>query len=342
MEADSTTITIHDLMCNEDEDCLFERSNGLMKVLILGLKLTEEYVEMLIGREAGTGDGDVGFKGFGFDSDPSDGCLEKSSNWDVAAHLDAVNWMSNVRALFGFQFSTVYLAMTYFDQFISVRPIDNGKHWAIRLISIACLSVAAKMEEFHVPVLSDYPSGDYMFENSAIQRVELSVLSTLEWKMAPVMPFVYFGYFSDKLCVDCESKPKNQLFVKATQLVMDMLLQGTNLMSCRPSSIAAAAILVALDFQLTDKALEAKLGLIQLSRPLKNEEVLSLYSVMEEMETKKCKTPELDILPSWSLRRSPAVDEKFVSPTLNGGTKRRLFDNDNDKDNEISSKKMVQ
>ncbi|KAL9660044.1 hypothetical protein QQ045_024854 [Rhodiola kirilowii] len=342
MDGGSTPISTAGLMCYEGEGCLLERSNGVDEILNFGAEIDEEYVEMLIEREAGD---DVGFKGLGFDSDPSDGCLEKSSNWIRDARLDAVKWMLNVRALFGFQFSTVYLAMTYFDQFISQQSIDNGKYWAVRLLSVSCLSVAAKMEEEQkVPALSDYPLGDFMFDKCVIQKMEVLVLSILEWKMASVTPFAYFSYFIDKFCGDSvSSKLKDQYMIKATQCVMDMM-QEMNLMSRRPSSLAAAAILAALDLQLNEKALGVKLEVIRSSRSLNNEEILSLFSFLHETEKKKCKTPVVDILsnPSSSRGCSLAVDDKSVSATSIIGTKRLLSYNSNDKDHESSSKKTHQ
>uniref|UniRef100_A0A7N0T5H1 Cyclin-like domain-containing protein n=1 Tax=Kalanchoe fedtschenkoi TaxID=63787 RepID=A0A7N0T5H1_KALFE len=339
-DGSATPVSVSGLMCDEDEAYLAERSNGVGERLSFS-GVDEEYVEMLIESEVEDDDDDVGFKGFiGFDADLSD---VKSSNWAAAARLDAVTWILNVRAVFGFQFSTVYLAMTYFDHFTSHQSIDNGKYWAVKLLSVACVSVAAKMEEVTVPVLSDYPLGEFMFEKNVIQRMELLVLSALEWKMARITPFMYFSYFSDKFCGNSESRPKDQPVVKATQLTMDTLRE-MNLVSRRPSSIAAAAILAALDIHLDEKALELKLGLLPSSRSLKNEEICSLYRLMQEMEKRKCKTPGLDIFPSWpwSQRLSPAADDKSASPTPNTGTKRRLSYNDDDKDQKSSSKKTSQ
>uniref|UniRef100_A0A7N0ZVD1 Cyclin-like domain-containing protein n=1 Tax=Kalanchoe fedtschenkoi TaxID=63787 RepID=A0A7N0ZVD1_KALFE len=325
-------IPVSGMMHDEGEARSVEGSNGVGERLSL---FDEEDVEMLIEREADDRDG-VGFKGcVGFDSELSD---VKSFNWVAVARLDALNWILNVRALFGFQFSTVYLAMTYFDQFISRQSIEDGKYWAVRLLSVACISVAAKMEELKVPVLSDYPVGEFVLEKSVIQRMELLVLSRLEWKMARITPFVYFGYYIGKFSGDSESGLKDQLMIKATQLVMNTL-QEMNLMTQRPSTIAAAAILAALDIKLTEKALELKLGLVTSSRSLRNDEILSFYRFMQEIEKRRCKTPELDILSGWPHRLSPAPDDKSFSNNPNAGSKRRLSYTDNDKDHESLSKR---
>ncbi|KAL4275973.1 hypothetical protein AHAS_Ahas20G0160700 [Arachis hypogaea] len=56
--------------------------------------------------------------------------------------------------------------------------------------SVTCISLAAKVEETQVPLLLDLQVEDakYVFESKTIQRMELLILSTLNWKMHPVTP----------------------------------------------------------------------------------------------------------------------------------------------------------
>lgn len=77
--------------------------------------------------------------------------------------------------------------------------MQESKPWAIQLLSVACLSIAAKMEEQSVPLLSEYPI-EYRFENKVIKNMELLILSTLEWKMGLPTPFAYLHYFFTKFC----------------------------------------------------------------------------------------------------------------------------------------------
>lgn len=90
--------------------------------------------------------------------------------------------------------------------------------WAIRLLSVACLSLAAKMEECRVPALSEFAVDDYVFEDKVIQRMELLVLSTLEWKMSSVTPFAYLHFFILKFCGE-EARLK-ELVSKAVELIL--------------------------------------------------------------------------------------------------------------------------
>lgn len=63
---------------------------------------------------------------------------------------------------------------------------------------MACLSLAAKMEECKVPLLEDFPMEDYYFEGKVIQRMEVLVLNSLEWEMNLITPFHFLHYFISK------------------------------------------------------------------------------------------------------------------------------------------------
>lgn len=74
--------------------------------------------------------------------------------------------------------------------------------WAARLLAVACMSVAAKMEEYRAPALPEFRAGDddeYDFSSVSIRRMELLVLSTLEWRMGGVTPFDYFPCLASML-----------------------------------------------------------------------------------------------------------------------------------------------
>ncbi|XP_072992625.1 cyclin-D5-3-like [Typha latifolia] len=214
--------------------------------------------------------------------------LSKESTFEIKHHdrsarSDAVRWILRSNASFGFGFKTAYVAVAYFDRFFAHRVIDRGKSWAIHLLSIACLSIATKMEECHVPVLSEFWHEEYEFRCKDIRRMELLVLSTLEWRMSMVTPFSYLSYFASKFVyTDLVSKAAG--FIFATIKVM-------NLVEHRPSTVAAAAILAAIDERLTQDTVESKLFVISLSGPLDTEHVFSCYTVMvQEAQKEKLKS----------------------------------------------------
>lgn len=81
--------------------------------------------------------------------------------------------------------------------------------WAIKLLSVACLSLAAKMEEVKVPALSEFQTEEYKFASNVILRMELLVLTTLDWRMGSITPFAFLRYFIVNFYKD--SPPSNNV-----------------------------------------------------------------------------------------------------------------------------------
>lgn len=85
---------------------------------------------------------------FVFDEINSDLSLKMARN-------EAISWMLKVVEYYGFNPSTAVLAVNYFDRFIASRCFQKEKPWMSQLAAVACLSVAAKVEETQVPLLLD-------------------------------------------------------------------------------------------------------------------------------------------------------------------------------------------
>jgi cyclin D3 len=75
---------------------------------------------------------------------------------------EAVEWMLKVNACYSFSALTAVLAVNYLDRFLLAgfrgdrARGERTKPWMIQLASVACLSLAAKVEETHVPLLLDF------------------------------------------------------------------------------------------------------------------------------------------------------------------------------------------
>ncbi|KAF4377601.1 hypothetical protein CsatB_005029 [Cannabis sativa] len=119
----------------------------------------------------------------------------------MAARKEAVHWFFTVKAHYGFSALTVVLAVNYFDRFTSGFKFQKDKPWMSQLTAVACLSLAAKVEETDVPLLLDLQVEEsrFLFEAKTIQRMELLVLSTLKWKMHPVTPISFFSHIVRRL-----------------------------------------------------------------------------------------------------------------------------------------------
>lgn len=68
---------------------------------------------------------------------------------------EAVKWIAKVIAHYGFNANTAVLAVNYYDRFVTSSSFQKEKPWMSQLAAVACLSIAAKVEETQVPLLLD-------------------------------------------------------------------------------------------------------------------------------------------------------------------------------------------
>ncbi|GLT68792.1 hypothetical protein SLA2020_409940 [Shorea laevis] len=278
----------------------------------------EEYIELLLQKERN-------FGSFGYGSFESSGyCLTNSKPWMKCARLDAIEWIFNTRAYFGFQIHTAYLSVTYFDRFLSKRPIDEREFWVFPLLSVACLSLAAKMEESKVPPLSEFPINKYNVDNRVIQKMELLVSTALGWKLSSITPFAFLHYFIGKVCGDYKTK---ELVSGAVKLIV-AIIKEISFLDHRPSVVAAAAVLAAFDGGLTQKAMELKMDFISTWGSLENENMYSCYNMMQEIEEGSSRTPKNSISSDLSSESTDAHENP--SAFSKARTKRKLTFSDSE------------
>ena len=80
----------------------------------------------------------------------------ESNPFMAGARREAVEWMVRVNAHYSFSALTAVQAVNYFDRFLYGFDFQGDKPWMTQLAAVACLSVAAKMEETQVPLLLDF------------------------------------------------------------------------------------------------------------------------------------------------------------------------------------------
>lgn len=87
----------------------------------------------------------------------------------------------------------------------------------MQLLSVACVSVAAKMEETHVPSLLDLQILDqrYVFDPHTVGRMELLLMTALGWRMRAITPFDFLPH----LVPSCPSA----LLSRAADLILSSL-----------------------------------------------------------------------------------------------------------------------
>ncbi|KAL9262324.1 Cyclin-D3-1-like protein [Drosera capensis] len=174
--------------------------------------------------------------------------LDDDEQCDVGlARKEAVEWMLRVNGHHRFSTLTAILAINYLDRFLSsIRFQKDNKSWMIQLAAVTCVSLAAKVEEAHVPILLhlQVPGTKYMFDAKTIQKMELLVLSSLEWKMHPVTPLSYLEHiirrFGFKSHIQAE-------FLRRCERLLLCLVSDSRFVGYPPSVLATATMLHIID-----------------------------------------------------------------------------------------------
>ncbi|KAL3834250.1 hypothetical protein ACJIZ3_008986 [Penstemon smallii] len=258
------------LTCKEDESNNNEKNENFK---FCSSDPDSEYVEMLMEKETDS------------PSNVNNSVFKNDGSWLKRTRLDVIKWILDTRARFEFHFRTAYLSLIYFDRYFSRKPINDGELWIVQIISVACLSLATKMEESQVPKLSEYRVNGCEFEGYLVQRTELLVLKTLEWKMSWITPSDFLNYFINKFC--CEVRHKE--LVNTANVLIFALMEDLILVDQWPSFISAAAVLAAYNCHLTKKLLEIKLNAMSSWGFLEKEHTSVCYNLFQSFVKKKFK-----------------------------------------------------
>ncbi|XWS29779.1 hypothetical protein CRYUN_Cryun24cG0059600 [Craigia yunnanensis] len=205
----------------------------------------------------------------------------------VLARKDALEWIFKVKAHYGFNALTIVLAANYFDRFISSLTFQKDKPWMGQLVAVACLSLAAKVEETQVPLLLDFQveESKYVFDSKTIQRMELLVLSTLQWRMNPVTPISFFDLITRRLGLRTYLHWE---FLRRCESLLLFLIADSRFMLYIPSILATATMLHVIKEVEPFHFLEYQKQLIEVLKTCEDK-VNACYKLILELLESHCK-----------------------------------------------------
>ncbi|KAG2661722.1 hypothetical protein PVAP13_1KG265098 [Panicum virgatum] len=121
----------------------------------------------------------------------------------------------------------------------------EGKPWMPQLLTVACLSLAMKIEETFAPLPLDLQvvESKFAFEGRTIKRMELLVFSTLNWRIHAVTACSFIEYFLHKL--SDLGAPSLLARSRSADLILSTAKDAEFVMF-RPSEIAASVALAAI------------------------------------------------------------------------------------------------
>ncbi|KAL1218654.1 Cyclin-D2-1 [Cardamine amara subsp. amara] len=163
-----------------------------------------------------------------------------SGDLDLRVRNQALDWILKVCAHYHFGHLCISLSMNYLDRFLTSYELPKDKAWAVQLLAVSCLSLAAKMEETDLPQTVDLQVEDpkFVFEAKTIKRMELLVLHTLNWRLQALTPFSFIDYFINKI----SGFVSDNLIYRSSRFILNTV-KAIEFLDFRPSEIAAAAAL---------------------------------------------------------------------------------------------------
>ncbi|KAL2477383.1 Cyclin-D4-1 [Forsythia ovata] len=201
---------------------------------------------------------------------------------DLTSRQDSINWIFKVHAHYQFKPVTAYLSVNYIERFLSSHSLPESG-WPFQLLSVACLSLAAKMEEPYVPLLLELQILEprFVFDPKIIQKMELRVMATLKWRLHSVTPFDYLHYFISKLSPPgSELDPYTHILSTSSDLIVNTT-RAIDFLGFPPSVIAAAAVITAAG-ESVDSATDT------FHKRTNKESVRSCHQLMEEYLVDTC------------------------------------------------------
>ncbi|XP_022777376.1 putative cyclin-D6-1 [Durio zibethinus] len=229
----------------------------------------------------------------------------KTSDFYVSFRQEAISLILQVVLVGQAQYScnldpyTPYLAINYMDRFISGQQMPQGSPWVLRLLVIACISLAAKMKEIHFSSSNFQREGGFIFDAPVIQRMELLILDSLNWRMRSITPFSFIYFFISLF--ELKDPPLTQALKDRATDIIFQARNEINLLEFKPSIIAASALLLASHelFPLQFPSFETSI----LSYEYVNKEnLLKCFNAMQEMVINEMSESIVDTVSSSSIR----------------------------------------
>ncbi|KAI4314282.1 hypothetical protein L6164_027207 [Bauhinia variegata] len=229
----------------------------------------------------------------------------QSHSLDASAREESVAWILKVHAYYGFQPLTAYLSVNYMDRFLESRQLPHTNGWPLQLLSVACLSLAAKMEEPLVPSLLDLQveGAKYIFEPRTIRRMEFLVLGVLDWRLRSVTPFSFLDFFACKL--DSTGTFSRFLISRATKIILSNI-QEASFLAYWPSCIAAAAMLCAAN-EIPNWSFVKPEHAESWCEGLRKEKIIGCYELMQELVIDNNRKKAHKVLPQLRVTTLPRI-----------------------------------
>ncbi|KAM7262027.1 hypothetical protein ACFE04_021104 [Oxalis oulophora] len=196
-----------------------------------------------------------------------------------------LNLIVRAYAYLGFGALSFCLSVNYLDRFLSMTELPDKDHsWTVKILALACISIGTKVaESFEVPSLihlqveEEWKIGEeikLVFTSGSMKRMELLLLSRLDWKMQVITPYSFIDYFLTK--INGGRYPSFFSIERSNHIIVNTF-KAIDMLQFKPSEIAAAvAIYVSTELNVISDFSEA----VEFSVKVNMEKVLTCIELI--------------------------------------------------------------
>jgi len=224
---------------------------------------------------------------------PKRNYMDKQVDINKSMRSVLIDWLVEVSDEYKLNPQTFFLTVNYIDRFLSCMSVLRGK---LQLVGTSCMLVASKFEEIYPPEVAEFVYiTDDTYSAKQVLRMESLVLKTLQFDIS--VPTC--RDFLNRYLLAADAAEESQLRFLSQYLAELSLISTDICLSYRPSTIAAASVLVAnctLDLELWTPTMQHYSGYSVTDIRECVKEIHQLYSnasnLQQQAVQQKYKTPK--------------------------------------------------
>lgn len=150
-----------------------------------------------------------------------------------------IDWLVDVHQKFRLRPETLYLTVNIIDRFLSVVTVNRRK---LQLVGVTAMFIASKYEEIYAPEVSDFVYiSDKAYTKAEVISMEAAILNELAFEVT--LPYS-LTFLRRSLKAADAMFGRSEWHAHLAHYLIELALPDNTMLNFRPSTIAAAAVLL--------------------------------------------------------------------------------------------------
>jgi cyclin B len=164
-------------------------------------------------------------------------CLGDQTEINGRMRSILIDWLVQVHQRFHLLQETLFLTVAILDRFLQVENVAKNK---LQLVGVTSMWIASKYEEMYAPEVADFVYiTDNAYSKADIRQMECQILRVLDFQLGRPLAIHFLRRNSKAGEVDATTHTM-------AKYLMELTIVDYEMVHCRPSMIAAAALCLAI------------------------------------------------------------------------------------------------